>query len=591
MVQLTHDIIRELADAGLEILHGPGAHIPEEVMFEPPCSIKWMHIHHSLKIGAFSYAVRGFYFNVEIGRYTSIGEDVQIGRGDHPTDWVSTSPVFYVKDMFRVGDKFSTTELYHRFSPSLPPGKQATKLKRTCIGHDVYIGHGAFIRPGVTIGHGAIVAANAVVVKDVPPYAVVAGNPAIVKKYRIPESLIERMLSVAWWNFAPWQLQGIDMTDPVVALTQLEELRLKLVHYEPGFKSVRDFFLNPEKVKLTEDDAPQDALLEKLTDGVEGSLLRKGVFHKIQSSREGCGELTFVTVSFSEEISSLLLQARSLRINGTDAVKKWIVVFNEDISTSELDRLGELIRLEIDGSAFAVELAPRSTITDIDLSKYPGNRSQQVLKLSIANYIEDEFFVILDSKNHAIRRLQTQDFIIDRKVKVHEQYYGEGNPFYRWFNTAFKLVGLKLPPQHYVGYQSTTPYPLITEVARACLDRRNIFSNRNWAEHILLPQDDPDSITEFALYSAMLVAKQATNRTVFVTPIYKTVFYETPFHEVVDAFPQPEILFFGIHRARMRVLSSEERHVIAQAWASLGLFNSEEDGVTFLKLGQLPALK
>ncbi len=117
--------------------------------------------------------------------------------------------------------------------------------KVTYIGHDVYIGHGAFIRPGVTVGHGAIVAANSVVVKDVPPYAVVAGNPAVVKKYRIPEHLIDRMLAVAWWRFAPWQLRDIDVTDPVIALTQLEELCQKLMPYEPGFKSIQDFFLKP----------------------------------------------------------------------------------------------------------------------------------------------------------------------------------------------------------------------------------------------------------------------------------------------------------------------------------------------------------
>ena len=77
--------------------------------------------------------------------------------------------------------------------PVLPPGKVPTQLKLTNIGNDVYIGHAAFIRPGVTIGHGAIVAAHAVVVKDVPPYAIVAGNPAVVKKYRFAPEQIARV--------------------------------------------------------------------------------------------------------------------------------------------------------------------------------------------------------------------------------------------------------------------------------------------------------------------------------------------------------------------------------------------------------------
>jgi chloramphenicol O-acetyltransferase type B len=142
-----------------------------------------MHAHYKLVMGAFSYAVRGSYFNVGLGRYTSIDEDVQVGRGDHPTSWATTSPAFYVRNLFCVGDGFSEASVYHNFTPTLPPGKVATKLSFTNIGHDVYIGHGTFIRPGITIGHGAIVAAKSVVVKDVPPYAVVAGNPAAIKNF------------------------------------------------------------------------------------------------------------------------------------------------------------------------------------------------------------------------------------------------------------------------------------------------------------------------------------------------------------------------------------------------------------------------
>ena len=238
MVKLTRELIEQMANAGLETLHGPGTDVVDDITFEPPCSIKWMHINHKLVMGAFSYAVRGFYFNVSIGRYTSIGEDVQIGRGDHPTSWVTTSPAFYQSNLFRVGHDFPQAELYHGYKPVIAPGKVATQLKTTTIGHDVYIGHGAFIRPGVTIGHGAIVAAHAVVVKDVPPYTVVAGNPAVIKKFRISENLIEPMLAVEWWRFAPWQLHAIDMTDPVAALPLLQELCPKLAPYEPGFRLI-----------------------------------------------------------------------------------------------------------------------------------------------------------------------------------------------------------------------------------------------------------------------------------------------------------------------------------------------------------------
>ncbi|MDN2566286.1 CatB-related O-acetyltransferase [Aquibium sp. A9E412] len=71
----------------------------------------------------------------------------------------------------------------------------------TVVGNDVWIGMQATILPGVTIGDGAIVAAKAVVGSDVPPYAVVAGNPARVVRMRFDEATVARLLAVAWWHW------------------------------------------------------------------------------------------------------------------------------------------------------------------------------------------------------------------------------------------------------------------------------------------------------------------------------------------------------------------------------------------------------
>ena len=69
------------------------------------------------------------------------------------------------------------------------------------IGHDVWIGYGAIIMDGVTIGTGAVVAAAAVVTKDVPPYAIVAGVPARIIRYRFDDDTIRRLLESRWWDF------------------------------------------------------------------------------------------------------------------------------------------------------------------------------------------------------------------------------------------------------------------------------------------------------------------------------------------------------------------------------------------------------
>lgn len=76
----------------------------------------------------------------------------------------------------------------------------------TRVGHDVWIGAGATVMPGVEIGSGAIVAARSVVSADVPPYAIVAGNPARIVRMRFSDDVVERLLAVAWWD---WPVEKI----------------------------------------------------------------------------------------------------------------------------------------------------------------------------------------------------------------------------------------------------------------------------------------------------------------------------------------------------------------------------------------------
>ena len=225
LVQLTRDIQAVLRAKGVETFHGGGVNISLQASFEPPCSIKWMGIENAFSLGAFSYAVSGFFSDVTIGRYTSIGESVQIGRASHALTWVSTSPFFYLQDkMFSVGSDFPDSESYHDYNPPHRPHATSTMPKQVTIGNDVYIGHGATIMPGVVVGDGAIVAAMAVVTKHVPAYAIVGGNPARILRMRLPPETLAQLLHSQWWRFAPWQLRGIDFSNPEAALVALRQL-------------------------------------------------------------------------------------------------------------------------------------------------------------------------------------------------------------------------------------------------------------------------------------------------------------------------------------------------------------------------------
>jgi acetyltransferase-like isoleucine patch superfamily enzyme len=228
---------------GVEVLDRPGARqiaLPRHCRIEAPASLKWTQFEHSLELGAFSYQVSGYCAAARIGRYCSFGEEVQIGRQNHPMDWASTSPLLYLGSgaIAAEGD-FAGMEAYaaYRFRNSAPP----TRVQVTTIGNDVWIGHGALVKAGVTIGDGAVVAAHAVVTRDVPAYAVVGGNPARILRFRLPVGLVSPMLNARWWRYAPWQLQHLDAAKPGEFIKGVNQmLREEVAFFAPSVLDLRE---------------------------------------------------------------------------------------------------------------------------------------------------------------------------------------------------------------------------------------------------------------------------------------------------------------------------------------------------------------
>ncbi|MGO2200634.1 CatB-related O-acetyltransferase [Pseudomonas helleri] len=122
-----------------------------------------------------------------IGSFCSIAQEVLIGGlASHPLDWLSTHPVFY-----------STKK---QANYSFASSDQINEQGIVEIGHDVWIGARAMILDNCKIGNGAVIAAGAVVVKDVPPYAIVGGVPARIIKYRFSDEKIEKIQQSKWWE-------------------------------------------------------------------------------------------------------------------------------------------------------------------------------------------------------------------------------------------------------------------------------------------------------------------------------------------------------------------------------------------------------
>ncbi len=151
---------------------------------------KHIIIQPDVSIGDYSYFNTQFgqsYIEsgVQIGKYCSIAPNVCIALGNHNTSYVTTSPILYDKKRGFIRKRI----------------ENVINTEKTIIGNDVWIGANANIKKGVKVGNGAVIAMNSVVTKNVPDYAIVAGNPARIIRYRFSAEVIKDLLLTEWWNW------------------------------------------------------------------------------------------------------------------------------------------------------------------------------------------------------------------------------------------------------------------------------------------------------------------------------------------------------------------------------------------------------
>lgn len=149
----------------------------------------------NVSMGRYSYmGAANSMNNVKIGNFCSIASYCAIGGGAHPTSFVPSSPVFLDGN-----NVFGKNFAHLTFEESKP----------VVVGNDVWIGEGCFIAGGVSIGDGAIIGAHSVVTKDVKPFAIVAGAPARLLRYRFADDVIDGLMRSRWWDWPEEKLSEV----------------------------------------------------------------------------------------------------------------------------------------------------------------------------------------------------------------------------------------------------------------------------------------------------------------------------------------------------------------------------------------------
>jgi len=166
------------------VVVGPNCHLGQRVRIHENAILA------NTDIGDYSYVGGGSRLqNCRIGKYCSLGPEVQVGLGIHPTDRISTYPGFYSA----------------RSAAALRLGEDSRvrEFEQVRIGHDVWIGNRATIMDGVEIGNGCVVAAGSIVTADVEPYSIVGGVPAKLIRKRFDPGQIALLQELKWWDRSP----------------------------------------------------------------------------------------------------------------------------------------------------------------------------------------------------------------------------------------------------------------------------------------------------------------------------------------------------------------------------------------------------
>lgn len=181
------------------------------------------------QMGFMSYTNSPLPLDLRVGRYCSLAGGLDFPHYAHPIHAISTS--IFTHDpqtdlVVRALRDFPSRKgpLTFVANPQKPP---------VDIAHDVWVGQGVTMMAGVTVGSGSVIAAHSVVTKDVPPYAIVGGNPARLLKWRFPKAEIENLLELRWWDYRFTEFKHLRLDRVSAFVEAFRDLKPHLTPYSP----------------------------------------------------------------------------------------------------------------------------------------------------------------------------------------------------------------------------------------------------------------------------------------------------------------------------------------------------------------------